>query len=158
MRQIRKENKAKDGDECSEGEVPETRKKPKAISIPTKERKLHSTKELTSSVQNSHGNDKRDLADMSLNNKRKRKSTEGNDRIGKEPTHRRLVRELDSVTMDDQVLDYGDEPSTSREAIAKSEVKLQASISDLEDAPPQSSVGQKRPLEGKKIWWPILGT
>ena len=61
---------------------------------------------------------------------------------------RGFVRELDSATAQDEVLDYGEEPLTIGGA------------KDIEVATTQA-VGQEResrarPSEGKKIWWPII--
>lgn len=61
---------------------------------------------------------------------------------------RGFVRELDSATAQDQVLDYGEEPSTVDGA---KEVEVAAIQVVGQERERQARLG-----EGKKIWWPII--
>lgn len=61
---------------------------------------------------------------------------------------RGFVRELDSAAAEDQILDYGDEASTTDESKQIRSAAAQFSEQDRES--------QARPAEGRKIWWPII--
>ena len=61
---------------------------------------------------------------------------------------RGLVRDLDSTTAEDQILDYGDEP-----LIAERSENSEAVARRVAEQDPES---QARPVEGKKIWWPTI--
>ena len=61
---------------------------------------------------------------------------------------RGFVRELDSAAAEDQVLDYGDEPSAA-EVFGQFE-------DDTTQVTRSNQKSQTRPIEGKKIWWPII--
>ncbi len=83
--------------------------------------------------------------------KRKRGDTDNGYMHGKKHASRSargFVRELDSVATEDQVLDYGDEPSTV-EGAKQNEV----AGTKVAEKHRESYV---RPAEGKKIWWPII--
>lgn len=96
------------------------------------------------SFEDSEGTSKNSAA----NNKRKRHSTETCDRSSKAST-RRLVRELDFVTAENQVLDYGDEPSD----------KVPYLHTHPGEASAEGSTNQHDSIDsvpGKKIWWPMI--
>ena len=61
---------------------------------------------------------------------------------------RGFVRELDSATAQEQVLDYGEEPSTV-DGAKEVEVAVTQFVG-------QNRESRARPGEGKKIWWPII--
>lgn len=83
----------------------------------------------------------------SSKNKRKRNLEDTGDESGKAST-RRLVRELDSVAAEDQILDYGDEAA--------------ADVSPTNIAPDEATAAglpaQNATVSGKKIWWPTIQT
>ena len=86
-----------------------------------------------------------------VRNKRKREDTDNNYVHGKKHASRSargFVRELDAAVAGDQVLDYGDEPSTVEDSKQNDPVALQPTERDQES--------QARPAEGRKIWWPTI--
>ena len=98
--------------------------------------------------------------------RKKRKRTDHSSKMerSKEPTSRRLAREMDEAGADETVLDYGDE--TPEDAISK-EQHLDADDLDginsrkrvkyekTEESPLKAA---KSPaVEGRKIWWPTIG-
>ncbi len=92
-----------------------------------------------------------EVGTMHREKKRKRGGTDNGYMHGKKNASRSargFVRELDSVATGDQVLDYGDEPSTVE--VAK---QNEAAATKAAEKHRESHV---RPAEGKKIWWPII--
>lgn len=61
---------------------------------------------------------------------------------------RGFVRELDSAAAEDQILDYGDEPS-----VVEGSKENDFSVTEVAE---QGREGQARRAEGKRIWWPII--
>ncbi len=112
---------------------------------------------------------------MQIDAARKRRKMNGRDVAGKHeraPTHRRLVRELDEVVVDDGPLDYGEEPTVStnftkdpsqketvqdpyrRKPVVYDEDVTEPSV----EAPDPPHAGRMMPERGRKIWWPVIGT
>ena len=101
--------------------------------------------------------------------KRKRNGRYPGGNHDRAPTHRRLVRELDEVGFDSGDLDYGEEPVVS---VGPTQTKtLQPSLGrkpivcDEEEngGPPIEASNspharQVMPQQGRKIWWPTIGT
>ena len=94
-------------------------------------------------------------------NKRKRHRGDSGVPQSQGYSFRRTARELDSLMEVDQVLDYGDDPS--------SKLDNQTEVSDrISMVPPVSAVAEpissassvirNPPVKGKKIWWPVVGT
>lgn len=150
-RQVRKENlEAERGDE-SETMVLKQDEGVKAIVWSDEEGEVQSDGEAQEVPATLWENGPQDLNDMNAGKKRKRADADTSYAYGKRHASRSargFVRELDSSVVEDQILDYGDEPST----IENSE---QSGFADAQSAEhgPQC---QTRPLEGKKIWWPII--
>lgn len=159
-RQVGKENREADGDQWSEGEIPRAEK----IVLPqlhiNDEGKVQSGEDVVYSLKRGEEFESQDTTNASFGNKRKRhRSDLGNTR---EPTHRRVARELDSAVADDQVLDYGDESTAPPEPnVPRPELGQEADTSNAEEAASDNDAGGRAPnsaLDGKKIWWPVLGT
>ncbi len=104
--------------------------------------------------------------------KRKRNGTDPAGKRNRARTHRRLVRELDEVMVDDRPLDYGEVPAVSaistkdsaqagtsqtpcgRRPIIHDEEAAGTSV----EAPNFSHAGAMMSEQGRKIWWPTIGT
>ena len=101
--------------------------------------------------------------------KRKRNGRYPDGNHDRAPTHRRLVRELDEVAGDSRALDYGEEPAvstgpTQTETVHQSLGRKPIIYDDDEDAGPAmeasnaTHTGMVIPQQGRKIWWPTIGT
>ncbi|MCJ1426834.1 hypothetical protein MMC29_004737 [Sticta canariensis] len=127
--------------------------------------------------------EKRKADAMQMRKKRKMNHENSHENRGRPATHRRIARELDIVVEDQQVLDYGEEPSKTidiskttpiqKEVLKDDERKQQLqepSLSTLQkevlkdDERKQQlqesslSTLQKDspPVEGRKVWWPAI--
>lgn len=104
--------------------------------------------------------------------KRKRNGTDTAGKRNRARTHRRLVRELDEVMVDDRPLDYGEVPAVSA-SFTKDSAQAGTSqtpygrrpiIYDEEaagtsvEAPNFPHAGTMMSEQGRKIWWPTIGT
>lgn len=94
-------------------------------------------------------------------NKRKRHSGDSGDPRNQGHSFRRTARELDSLMEDEQILDYGDDPSNNLDS--QNEVfDISPNISSVSAAVESTSSGcsviRSPAVEGKKIWWPVVGT
>ena len=150
-RQVRKENlKAERGEE-SESVVPQPEQAVKVNTSSDEERELLSdgeVRDVNATVPEAtlhyvgltHASKKRRLGDTDTGY--------GHGRMYTSRSARGLVRELDSATVQDQTLDYGDEPYTADGA---KEVEVAATETAGEDRESRARLG-----EGKKIWWPII--
>ena len=101
-------------------------------------------------------------ARAATSNKRKRENADrddGYDRARTSRSTRRVVRELDWVKPEDQVLDYGDEPSTAVEdrALQPKHSSKAASPDSVKGIPKALHTSQSPFGKGKKIWWPVIG-
>ena len=109
--------------------------------------------------------EQKDWQAAAARNKRKRGSEDLGERQGRAynpRSTRRVVRELDSITAEDHVLDYGDEPPTvvdvsGRDNRSRDTSTLRIS-KPVRPALNLESGEEKLRLQGKKIWWPILQT
>ena len=103
-------------------------------------------------------------------NKRKRMD-EGAVSNGRASTHRRIARELDESFECGETLDYGDEvPKLSTIAKQSSVIshsqdmygRRKVNYGELDDAIESETQSATDPngsaREGKKIWWPTIGT
>lgn len=105
--------------------------------------------------------EKRKADAMQMRKKRKKNHENSHDHRGRPATHRRIARELDIVVEDQQVLDYGEEPSkttdisknspTQKEVLKDNERKQQLQESSMTPLQIDSP-----PVEGRKIWWPAI--
>ena len=150
-RQVRKENLEAEGGEESESMISQPEQLVKATASSDEEGEVRSDGEVRDAlatiseavfhhVENTQAGKKRKLADTDTGY--------GYGRKYASRSARGFVRELDSATAQDQVLDYGEEPPTV------------CGAKEFEPATTQA-VGQERetrarPSEGKKIWWPII--
>ena len=94
-------------------------------------------------------------------NKRKRHSGDSGDPQSQGHSFRRTARELDSPMENDQILDYGDDPSRnldSQNKVSDSSPMVSAGSAVVEPTSSGSSVIRSPAVEGKKIWWPVVGT
>jgi len=164
-RQVLKENREADGDERSEGETSSFEEAAPAPLASSEQGEVQSggiAWENNASVKHFEQDRDTGSARTASRNKRKRNQSDLGDRHGREPTHRRLARELDSIVADEQILDYGDEPSTPTERTApQPEIAPEAAATITGNAASEAGAcaQDRKPLvEGKKIWWPVLGT
>ena len=100
--------------------------------------------------------EQKQFRDQAACNKRKRSAPNFAQERNKDRSTRRITREMDSVGVDETVLDYGDEPKEQR---------LHQELDDLngrkrvkyDDAETSSAAPVKPVIEGRKIWWPTIG-
>lgn len=96
--------------------------------------------------------------------KRKRAAHNFKDERSKEPTSRRLAREMDEAGANETVLDYGDEgpedPASKRQQPDEEdldELNGRKRVKYDEDEGPAEAA--KAPaVQGRKIWWPAIGS
>lgn len=104
----------------------------------------------------------------------KKRKRNGRDTAGKSeraPTHRRLVRELDEVMVDDGLLDYGEEPAastnptkdssqtgTSQTPYGRKPIVYDEEVAKPSVEAPDVHAGETMPKQGRKIWWPRIGS
>ena len=113
--------------------------------------------------------------DVDTENTRKKRKRNGRDMGGKferAPTHRRLARELDEAVVDEGVLDYGEEPLSCTNAnqctpqmdLLEERHERKAVVYDDGDADQPVVAAHAlhtttiAPEQGRKIWWPTIGT
>ena len=100
--------------------------------------------------------EQKQFRDQAACNKRKRAAPSFAQERNKDRSTRRITREMDSVGVDETVLDYGDEPK---------EQSLHRELDDpdgrkrikYEDTKPSYAAPVKLAIEGRKIWWPTIG-
>ena len=100
-------------------------------------------------------------ATTSVNPRTKRKRpaySDVDDGYEREHPSRRIIRELDDVKVDVEVLDYGGEPSVATDTLEpRSQPAAVLPASKLSSAGPAHAPISGQPAkEGKKIWWPSL--
>ena len=162
-RQVLKENRQADGYELSDsqlsdGEEEAQTSSDKIVETPPDQNTKHiGSKSETAAQRNANGL----LSKFTGSNKRKRHSGDSGDRRSQGHSFRRTARELDSLLADDQVLDYGDDPSSTFESqtgVADGFQKDPSASALVESISSASSVIRSPAVEGKKIWWPVVGT
>ena len=148
--QVREENKLAEGDNGSDRLESDSEPKP------PQKMPLEDGEELelnVDRVEENHGNSgeypRTGSKLSSVHSKRKRNDSDGGGRNGKAFTSRRLARELDSATVEDYVLDYGDE-STGEEPATHAHPKE----ADTENEGKHER--KSNSISGRKIWWPML--
>ena len=116
--------------------------------------------------------EKEEMQTEAARKKRKRDWRDGAQKHERAPTHRRLVRELDEVVVDDGQLDYGEEPAafkdlnggSSHTEVLQKSLRRKPMVYDEEgagssvEASDPSHAGRTVPEQGRKIWWPTIGT
>lgn len=141
-RQVRKENQEADGEDQSDDLGLKA-----TVSLEAGE-EMEDTKGHDNEDRKDSAEKQNDAEVPATKNKRKRHNADKGDRRGRQYTSRRLARELDSILAEDQVLDYGDEPSTAHSPTHGHPVV--ASVSTAVDQVPDASI------TGRKIWWPVM--
>ena len=153
-RQVRKENLEAEGGEEFEDVVSQPERAVKA-STPSEEGEVQSDGEVKEASATLPEHNTQYEQASRVKNKRKREDTDTNYVHGKKYASRSargLVRELDSAAVEDQVLDYGEEPSTAPPIAEESKQNDLVALQPAE----QDRESQARPPEGKRIWWPTI--
>ncbi|KAL8680351.1 MAG: hypothetical protein Q9186_003472 [Xanthomendoza sp. 1 TL-2023] len=95
------------------------------------------------------------------------KNSRGNELPGKRrkyttgPTPRRQARELDNAVADNGSLDYGEETRINPSKMQRAGLGARSLVSYADDESPtyaQTSQDAGTQKEGRKIWWPTIGT
>ena len=150
-RQERKENLEAEGGDQSEATDSQQEDAVKATALPDEEGEVQSDGEVKEVSAKLSEGATHDLDAMVARKKRKRAETDTSYAHSKKHASRSargFVRELDSAVVEDQILDYGDEPSTTEDSKQSGFAAGQGVEHGRES--------QARPAEGKKIWWPII--
>ena len=150
-RQVHKENLEAEGCEESESMVLQPVQIVKATASSDEEGEVRSDVEVKDALATIPEAASQHAEDTQARKKRKLVNTDigyGYGRKYASRSARGFVRELDSATAQDEVLDYGEEPLTVGGA-KESEVAITQVVG-------QERESGARPSEGKKIWWPII--
>ena len=162
-RQVLKENRQADGYDLSDSQLSDGEEEAQICSDkiaetpPDQNTKHKDSKSETPAQRNTSGL----ISKTTGSNKRKRHSGDSGDRQSQGHSFRRTARELDSLLADDQVLDYGDDPSGTFESqtVVADDFRMDPSASAVvESISSASSVIRSPAVEGKKIWWPVVET
>ena len=149
-RQVRKENRQADADNGPDVVEPNPE--------PTSEGMMLSEDEKESVHNAENSGEKRENTVMYQrtgselspgHNKRKRNNSDDGGRVVKGFTSRRLAREMDTATVEDCVLDYGDEPIAEEPVAQTHPYEANSKIEE-------NSQKENDPVTGRKIWWPVL--
>ena len=164
-RQVLEENRQADGYERSDSQLPDGEDVTRAQMLsdkiaeapPDQDTRNKGSKPVAETQRNTNGL----ISKINGSNKRKRHSGDSGDPQSQGHSFRRTARELDSLMEDDQILDYGDDPS--RNLDSQNEVSDRSPMVSFVSAvvEPTSSGGsviRSPAVEGKKIWWPVVGT
>lgn len=157
-RQVLAENRQADGYELSDSQLSDGEEVTEAqISSdkfaeapPDQDTRYKGSKPGTKAQRNTNGL----IPKTTGSNKRKRHIEDSDDPQSQGHSFRRTARELDSLIEDDQILDYGDEPS--RDLDSHNELSTVSAV--VEPTSSRSSVIRSPAVEAKKIWWPVIGT
>ena len=164
-RQVLKENRQADGYELSDSQLSDGEEVIQAQlpsnkiaeTPPDQNPEYKGSKSETAAQRNTSGL----IPKITGRNKRKRDSGDSGYPQSQGHSFRRTARELDSLMADDRVLDYGDDPSSTLESqngIADGFPTVSSASAVVESTSSASSVIRSPGVEGKKIWWPIVGT
>ena len=161
-RQVLKENRQADGYELSDSLLSEGLEEAQISSDKLAETPAHQNTEHKGSESEKAA--QRNTSGLSSrttgSSKRKRHSADSMDSQCQGHSFRRTARELDSLLADDQILDYGDDPSNIFESQGGVANKSPTDSSASAAADAISSAGRviRNPaVEGKRIWWPVVG-
>ena len=163
-RQVLEENRQADGYELSDShlsdddEVVRTQISPNKIAEapPDQDTRYKGSKHGTGAQKTTNGL----MTKTTASNKRKRHSGDSDDPQNQGHSFRRTARELDSLMEDEQILDYGDDPSNnldSQNEVFDIPPKVSSVSTAVESTSSGCSVVQSPAVEGKKIWWPVVG-
>ena len=145
------ENLEAEGGDQSETMLPPPEEAVKATALLAEEGEVQSDGEAREAFATVAGNTPQHEETTHARKKRKRGDTDTGYVHGRKYTSRSArgyVRELDSAAAEEQILDYGDEPSITEES--KQDRFPVTKVAE------QSRESQARPVEGKQIWWPII--
>ncbi len=169
-RQVLKENQQADGYELSDSQLSDGEETTRAQvcsdkiaeTLPDQTTKDQNTKRKGSKSETAGQRNTKDLISKTTgSNKRKRHSGDSRDPQSQGHTFRRTARELDSLMVDDRILDYGDDPSSTIEnqtGVSDGLPMVSSASPVIEPISNASSVIRSPAVEGKKIWWPVVGT
>ena len=162
-RQILEENRQADGYELSDSHLQEGLEDAQTSSDKNAETPAHQDTEHKGSKSEQAA--QKNISGLSSrttgSSKRKRHSGDSVDSQRQGHSFRRTARELDSLLVDDQVLDYGDDPSStfdSQGGVADGFPTDSSASASAETISSASRVIRNPAVEGKKIWWPVVGT
>lgn len=150
-RQVRKENLEAEGGDQSGIAVSQPEEAVEATALSDEEGEGHFDGHVKEDFVTVSENTSQHAEFTHAGNKRRRRVTDTGYLHGKKYASRSargFVRELDSAAAEEQVLDYGDEPSIT-EGSKQNDIAV---ISVAE----QVRESQACPAEGRKIWWPII--
>ena len=150
-RQVRKENLEAEGGEESESIIPQPEQLVKATTSSDEEGEVRSDGEVEDALSTIPETATQYAESTQARKKRKFVDTDTGYGYGRKYASRSargFVRELDSATAQDQVLDYGEEPPTV-DGAKEVEVATTQVVGQKHESP-------ARPSEGKKIWWPVI--
>ena len=149
-RQVRKENRQADTDNGPDAVEPNPELTFEDIMLSEDEKEsVHNAEGSGENRENNLGYQRTDSELSPGHNKRKRNNSDDGRRNVKTFTSRRLARELDTATLEDCVLDYGDEPIAE---VPLAHAHPYEANSKIEE----SSQKENDPVTGRKIWWPVL--
>lgn len=140
-----------DGGDQSEATATQHEEAVKASALSNEEGEVQSAGEVKEVFATPSETAPHNVSTTNAGEKRKRGDTDTSYAYGKKHASRSargFVRELDSAVAEDQILDYGDEPSTTEDFNQIGSAAAQGAEHGRES--------QARPAEGKKIWWPII--
>lgn len=150
-RQVRKENLEAEGGEQCEPIVSPPEEAVDATMLSDEEGGVQSDGEVKEVLAMAPETTPQSVEFTHARQKRKREGTDTGYIHGRKHASRStrgFVRELDSAAAEDQILDYGNEPSA-----VEVPREFEAQTTEVTGSHPES---QARPTEGKKIWWPII--
>lgn len=150
-RQVRRENLEAEGGEQSETMVAQSEEAVEATALSDEEGEVQSDGGVKEVLATAPDTTPQFAEATPARQKRKREDADTSYVHGRKHASRStrgFVRELDSAATEDQILDYGDEPSA-----AEVSRQCEAETTQVTGSHPE---GQACPTEGKKIWWPII--
>ena len=150
-RQVRKENLEAEGVDQSEIALSQPEEAVEATTLSDEEGEVSSAGEVKEIVAPVPGKTPQHMEVTHTSKKRKRGVVDTDYVHGKKYASRSargFVRELDSAAAEEQILDYGDEPSLTKDS--KLDEVAVAQVAEQERG------SQARPPEGRRIWWPII--
>lgn len=160
-RQVREENREADLDLSSRSPILEEDAENQATNVRTGGAK-------NEMVDNDNSDDEEEYAKFLETEKRNAEAThtrkkrefnggEINNYRGRPITHRRIARELDDIVASEQTLDYDEEPSKPTTVSDNIAMEDHIHQSDRAEHHPHEYEHSTEP-EGRKIWWPTIGT
>ena len=152
-RQIRKENIEAEGGELPTSVISSHKEDARAVELPDAVGDSGQSSDDEEEYVRFLEAEQKDLQATAASRKRRRHNAGSAVTYNTRHTSRRIARELDELTAEEQMLDYGDEPSPQRDLPTTASKHEGTKITPPADAHERGS-----PIEGKKIWWPVIGT